>query len=327
MEILTGLPPYERASDADPRPVSVALGNFDGVHRGHQVVIGAAGAAAKDLDLAHGVVTFEPHPRQVFQPDAPPFRLTSPEQKLRRLARIGVERSYVLPFDPRLSSLSAEEFARDVLAEGIRARHVVVGRDFRFGKGRAGDVDALRGFGERFGFSVEVVEKRGEGGSTEAPFSSSAARAALREGRPEEAARILGAWHCIDGPVEKGDQRGRDLGYPTANQALAPELLHPAYGVYAVRVDVLDGPHRGAYDGVASLGLRPTFDKTVANFETYLFDFAGDLYGATVSVQLCAYLRPELKFDGLDPLIRQMDADSRDARARLAALPPMGGWS
>lgn len=321
MRILKGLPPFETdASEPADEPigVSVALGNFDGAHRGHRVVIDAAGRAAAARSLAHGVVTFEPHPRQVFQPDAPPFRLTTEAQKARKLAALGVERLFVLPFDTRLSSLGAEAFAEDVLARGVRARHVVVGRDFRFGKGREGDVAALAAFGERFGFTVEVVEKLGE---TEGEvFSSSAARAALQEGRPRDAARILGDWHRIDGPVERGDQRGRDLGYPTANQALPTEALHPAYGIYAVRVEVCDGPHQGRYDGVASLGLRPTFDKTVPNFETFIFDFSGDLYGAALSVSLCDYLRPEIRFDGIEPLIRQMDVDSAQAREILGSL-------
>ena len=317
MQILEGLPPFEGASTP---PVGVALGNFDGVHRGHRLVVEAAGRAAAQLGIAQGVVTFEPHPRELFQADAPPFRLTSPEQKARKLAQLGVQRLYVLPFEHRLSSLSPSAFAKEVLAEGLNTRHVVVGRDFRFGKGRTGDVAMLAELGRDCGFAVEVIDKVGSPELNGEPFSSSAARAALREGRPEEAARILGDWHKIDGIVLQGDQRGRVLGYPTANQALPDGVLHPAYGIYAVKVEVRDGPHRGRYDGVASMGLRPTFDKTVPNFETFLFDFSGDLYGAELSVALCAYLRPEVKFDGLEPLIAQMDQDASQARRILATL-------
>ena len=322
MEIVRGRPPYPSLASRAPaeRGTSFAIGNFDGVHRGHQTVIDAARRDAKRLDARLGAITFEPHPRQVFQPDLPPFRLTPEAAKARKLAALGVELLAVLPFDRDLASLTPEAFARDILAEGLAARSVAVGRDFRFGAKRAGDADTLTDLGAAYGFSVAVVDKVGDDDGGDAPFSSSAARDALIAGDPVEAARILGAWHRIDGVVERGDQRGRELGYPTANLAL-DGILAPAYGIYAVRVDVLEGPHAGSYDGVASLGVRPTFDKEVANFETFIFDFSGDIYDAPISVALVAYLRPEVKFDGIDVLIKQMDQDSLNAKAALAAGP------
>ncbi|MBX2855542.1 MAG: bifunctional riboflavin kinase/FAD synthetase [Rhodobacteraceae bacterium] len=316
MEIFRGLSP--EAPSAGP-PTAVAIGNFDGVHRGHRAVIDAARRAASAQGLRFSVMTFEPHPREVFQPDAPPFRLTPEALKARKMAGLGVEALFVLPFGPDLSSLSPEAFAETVLMRRIGARHVVVGADFRFGAKRAGDVSALRVLGERFGFTVEIVEKIGDPSGVAPELSSSAARTALQDGRPVDAARILGDWHRIEGVVELGDQRGRELGYPTANLPLNG-VLHPAYGVYAVKVDVLDGAHQGVYDAVASLGLRPTFEKTVANFESFLFDFSGDLYGAGLSVSLVAFLRPELKFNDIQALIDQMDQDSLDARKILAAV-------
>lgn len=323
MEIFRGGPPYPRRAALAPSGVALAIGNFDGVHRGHLTVIAAARRRAEALGARLGALTFEPHPRQVFKPDLAPFRLTPEPLKARKLAAAGVELLAVLPFDRALSSLSPAEFAERILVDGLGARSVAVGRDFRFGAKRAGDVGMLTALGAELGFSVDVVDQVGDDGEEAAPFSSTAARAALQAGDPVEAARILGDWHRIEGVVEQGDQRGRELGYPTANLAMdgvfMDGVLHPAYGVYAVRAELLDGPHQGVYDGVASLGLRPTFDKTIANFETFLFDFSGDLYGATLSVSLIAFLRPELKFDSIEALITQMDQDSQDARAALAA--------
>ena len=293
----------------DARGASAAIGNFDGVHRGHQHVLDLA---RTDAPLA--VVTFEPHPREVFAPDAPPFRLMSPETRAHRLEKLGVELLFELPF-PAIAPLSAEAFMADVLADGLGLGHVVTGADFRFGKGRAGDVAALRDGGARLGFAVTTAELLGE----EAPVSSTAIRAALTEGRPRDAAAMLGHWHRIDGPVLHGEKRGRDLGYPTAN--LSVDGLHlPRLGVYAVLFDVLDGPHRGAHRGVASLGVRPMFGENAPNLETHLFDFSGDLYGAPVSVALVDFLRPEMTFDGLPGLIAQMDRDSAQARDILDAL-------
>jgi riboflavin kinase/FMN adenylyltransferase len=303
-----GLPPEDRGA-------AVAIGNFDGVHLGHQSVLALARAAAAETGAPFGVVTFEPHPRAFFNPGGPPFRLMDAEARAHRLEKLGVERLYELPFDAELVALSPEAFARDVLAAGLGARHLVAGADFRFGKGRAGDVELLRALGPELGFGVTVAplvsDARGD-------FSSTAIRAALSEGRPEEAARMLGHWHRIEGRVLHGDKRGRDLGFPTANLALG-DLHRPRYGVYACLVDVADGPHAGRWLGAASLGERPTFGVNAPNLEVFLLDFAGDLYGAFLSVALVAFQRPELKFDGVPALVAQMQADVIEARARLAA--------
>lgn len=300
--------------EAALRGASAAMGNFDGVHTGHRAVIDAA----RRPDLPLGVVTFEPHPRQVFTPDAPPFRLMNAESRRNRLARLGVQVLYELPFSRDLASLSAEEFARRVLADGLGLRHVVVGADFRFGKGRAGTAEGLADLGAALGFDVTIQRLiGGETGGDGAAISSTAIRSALTEGRVAEATAMLGHRHRIDGEVLHGHKRGRDLGYPTAN--LAVEGLHlPRLGVYAVKVEVMTGPYQGLYDGVASLGVRPMFGQNAPNFEVHLFDFKGDLYGTHLSVALVEYLRPEAKFDGLPALIAQMDADSARARAILA---------
>ena len=314
MEILEGV---EFECDRS-RGVSVAIGNFDGVHRGHQAVVAAAGREAERLGARLAVLTFAPHPRRFFQPDGEPFQLTRRPLKTRRLAALGVDRLIVQPFNAAFAAISAETFAREILGERLGARHVVVGADFRFGSKRRGDAAMLAEIGAEIGaeagYDVTALEPVGAG----EVFSSSAIRRALRDADPVEAARILGDWHRIEGVVEQGDRRGRELGYPTANMSL-DGVLTPAYGIYAVFVEVLDGPHAGLHRGVASLGLRPTFNKTTPNFEAHLFDFEGDLYGATVSVGLAAYLRPEIKFDDLAALIAQMDADSAAARAALDA--------
>jgi riboflavin kinase/FMN adenylyltransferase len=300
----TGLPQAARGASA-------AIGNFDGVHLGHRTVI--------DRARPHGplaVVTFEPHPREHFAPDAAPFRLMNAGARAHRLEKLGVERLFELPFDERLAGMSPEGFAREVLADGLGLAHVVVGADFCFGKGRAGTATDLVALGQGLGFGVTVAGLVATGG---AEVSSTAIRAALTEGRPRDAAAMLGHWHRIEGPVLHGDKRGRTLGYPTANMGLSG--LHvPRHGIYAVLVDVLDGRHAGTVHGVASLGIRPMFELSQPTLEVHLFDFAGDLYGATLSVALVEWLRGEVRFDGLDALIAQMDADSARARALLAEV-------
>lgn len=302
--------------DAADRGASAAIGNFDGVHIGHRAVIDIARAEGAKTGAPLGVVTFEPHPREFFAPDAPPFRLMSAETKSHRLEKVGVDHLYQLPFDARLSGLTAEEFARDVIAGGLGLSHVVVGGDFRFGKGRQGTTDLLHDFGAKFGFGVTVaplVETDG------IEVSSTQIRTALAEGRPRDAAAMLGHWHRIDGPVRDGDKRGRLLGYPTANMSI--DGLHPPkFGVYAVKADILTGPHAGSYDGAASMGVRPMFGENRPNLETFLFDFAGDLYGEHLSIALVDYLRPEAKFDSLEALVAQMDADCAKAREILAGV-------
>lgn len=296
--------------DLDPaaRGASAAMGNFDGVHLGHRRVIDAA--------RAHGplaVVTFEPHPRQFFAPDAQPFRLMNAEARANRLAKLGVERLFALPFDAAMAGLSPEGFVEDVLHRGLGLAHVTVGADFCFGKGRQGTADDLRRLCAARGIGVTVLDLLAQGGTA---VSSTAIRAALAEGDPRRAAAMLGHWHRIEGPVIHGEKRGRALGFPTANMGL--EGLHlPRFGVYAVWVDVLTGPQAGTYRGAASLGVRPMFGENRPNLETYLLDFTGDLYGQHLSVALVEFLRPEMRFDGIPALIAQMQADCARARAVL----------
>ncbi|WP_120500449.1 bifunctional riboflavin kinase/FAD synthetase [Roseovarius sp. EL26] len=302
--------------EPEDRGASVAIGNFDGVHLGHQSVIDLARAAGSQIGAPLGIMTFEPHPRQFFAPESPPFRLMSAEARASRLEKLGVQRLYELNFSATLSALTPEEFARDVICEGLGLRHVVVGADFCFGKGRAGNAQDLIDFGKQLGFGVTIAEliegDRGE-------VSSTAIRNALSEGRPRDAASMLGHWHRIEGTIIGGEQRGRTLGYPTANMSI--EGLHPAkFGVYAVLVDVLDGPHKGLYHGAASIGTRPMFNGEMPNLETFLFDFSGDLYGSHMSVALVDYLRPEETFDGLEAFVTQMGNDCTRARSILDAL-------
>ena len=293
------------------RGASVAMGNFDGVHLGHQAVI--------DLARAHGplgIVTFEPHPRSHFLPDTPSFRLMSPEAKASRMEKLGVEQLYEVAFNSQLAGLSAPEFAEQVLVDALGISHVVVGADFQFGKGRQGNADTLRDLGDHLGFGVTTAELEHAQGQE---ISSSAIRAALTDGAPERASAMLGHYHRIEGVVEQGDQRGRDLGFPTANLSLAG-LHPPKFGVYATLVDVLTGPHAGRYQGAASIGVRPTFGHTIPNLEVFLLDFSGDLYGQTLSVALVAFQRPELKYEGIEPLIAQMHKDVEETRRRLSSL-------
>ncbi len=300
----------------EDRGASVAIGNFDGVHLGHRSVIDMARAAGEAIGAPLGVMTFEPHPREYFAPDAPPFRLMGREARAHRLEKLGVDKLYELNFNAAMSSLSPRDFAQGVIADGLGLKHVVIGADFCFGKGRAGTAQHLVAFGKEMGFGVTIARLlEGDSGAV----SSTAIRNALSEGKPRDAAAMLGHWHRIEGPVITGHQRGRELGYPTANMSI--EGLHPPrFGVYAVLVDVLEGPHEGSYQGAASMGVRPMFGVNTPNLETFIFDFKGDLYGVPLSVGLVEFLRPEAKFDGLEALITQMDSDCARARDILAAL-------
>jgi len=304
---------YVRPED---RGASAAIGNFDGVHLGHQAVIAIARDVAERLGAPLGVVTFEPHPREYFAPATPTFRLMNAEAKAHRLEKLGIGRLYELNFNKVLSGLSPRDFARDVLSTGLGLAHVVVGSDFCFGKGRTGTAADLERFGAEMGFGVTVTPLLETGG---VEVSSTRIRDALSAGRPRDAARMLGHLHRIEGEVVKGDQRGRELGYPTANMSIAG-LHPPKFGVYAVKADVLTGPHAGYYDAVASLGVRPMFGVNLPNLETFLFDFKGDLYGAHLSVALVEYLRPEMAFKSVDALISRMDVDSAEARRILADM-------
>lgn len=295
---------------ADSRGASVALGNFDGVHLGHQSVIDLARGTAP-----LGVVTFEPHPREYFRPGQP-FRLMNAEARANQLAALGVQHLYELPFDSGLASLSPQAFVTTVLAQGLGLSHVVVGADFRFGKGRIGTAADLQQLGNTAGFRTTLaplVQAQGTG------ISSTAIRTALTEGRPRDAASMLGHWHRIEGPVVHGEKRGRELGYPTANMGVGGLHL-PRMGVYAVLADVLTGPQKGRYMGAASLGVRPMFGINAPNLETYLLDFKGDLYDQHLSIAFVEYLRPEMKFDGLPALMTQMSADTARARSILAGM-------
>ncbi|MGR3484177.1 MAG: bifunctional riboflavin kinase/FAD synthetase [Paracoccaceae bacterium] len=289
---------------------SAAMGNFDGVHLGHRAVL--------DLAAARGslsVVTFEPHPRAHFAPASAPFRLMRPAQRARALREAGARVLFELPFTRALTRLAPDAFVADILHERLRLTAVTVGADFRFGRDRAGDVDALRDLCAGHGIAVQVADLLTAAGTE---ISSTAIRRALAEARPRDAAAMLGRPHAIEGAVEHGEKRGRTLGYPTANVGL-DGLHRPAFGVYAVRAQVRGGPHAGRYDGAASLGVRPQYGGEVPNLETFLFDFSGDLYGATLSVELIEFLRPEATFPSLDAFLAQMAEDCARARAILDA--------
>ncbi len=297
--------------DAQARGAAVAMGNFDGIHLGHQKVIDIARSKGP-----LGLVTFEPHPRQVFQPDAAPFRLMNSEARANRLAKLGVETLFELPFNKLLAGMDPDTFAAKILADALGVAHVVVGADFRFGKNRAGHAEDLMRLGAAHGFDVTIADLVMDGARE---VSSTAIRTALAEGNPRAAAAMLGHLHRIEGEVIHGEKRGRELGYPTANMSVSGLHL-PKFGVYAVKVDVLTGPHEGSYHGAASLGVRPQFGGDVPNLETFFFDFKGDLYGHHLSVALVEYLRPEMKFDGLPGLLDQMAADCTRARDILSAV-------
>jgi riboflavin kinase/FMN adenylyltransferase len=300
--------------DPSDRGAAAAVGNFDGVHLGHLSVIDQTREIAQSIKTSLGIMTFEPHPRSYFAPDAAPFRLMNATAKANRLEKLGVEKLYEVPFNATLAALTPQEFAQEVIVTRLGLKHIVVGADFCFGKGRAGTAQDLQNFGDELGFGVTVAPLLS---LDTAQVSSTAIRQALTEGRPMDAAHMLGHWHRIDGTVIRGDQRGRDLGYPTANMSIA-DLHLPKFGVYAVKVTVRDGPHAGNYNGAASIGVRPMFGENTPNCETFLFDFSGDLYGTEISVALVSYLRPELTFDSLDGLITQMDSDCTQAREILA---------
>jgi riboflavin kinase/FMN adenylyltransferase len=292
---------------------AVALGNFDGVHRGHRALLQGAGEQARVLGAPLVAFTFEPHPRRFFVPDTGPFRLTLPPAKLRLLAEQGVQAVLAQRFDAAFAALSADAFIDDVLLEGLGARHVVCGYDFTFGARRGGNVEMLRQQGKAKGFGVTVLDPVMHEGEI---YSSTRIREALRAGWASEAAELLGHPWEIEGAVELGDQRGRTIGFPTANVALG-EHLRPRFGVYAVRA-LVEGENGAEWrDAVANLGRRPTFGKLKENFEVHLFDFAGDLYGKTLRVALVDFIRPEMKFGGLDQLKAQIAADGQAARTIL----------
>ena len=289
----------------------VAIGNFDGVHRGHRHVMAEARAMARRLGRPAAVLTFDPHPRAFFRPDLPQFELTPPEVQARLIADLGLDGLIVLSFDAALAGLPAEAFIDDILMRRLNISGAVVGWDFHFGKGRGGTPDGLAAAGAARGFPVRVLDALTAGA---APISSTRIRQALTAGDLDTANGLLGYEWFVRGPVIHGEKRGRDLGYPTANMALDPGcgLRH---GVYAVRAHA-DGV---THPAVASFGRRPMFDNGAPLLETHIFDFRGDLYGTVIDIAFVAFLREEMTFDGLDALIAQMNRDSAAARAILAA--------
>jgi len=290
----------------------VALGNFDGFHKGHQAVVGRAVSRAHAEGRPALVATFDPHPVRHFKPDLPPFRLTTLDQRERLFGEAGADAMLVFHFGAELASVTAPDFVTDYLVSRVGAAGVVTGEDFTFGKGRGGDVEVLKILGRANRISVDAVAPVAEDGE---PVSSSRIREALEAGDCETAARLLTRPFAIEAVVEHGDERGRELGYPTANLPLGP-YLRPRFGVYAVRGRI-QGDHM--LDGVANLGTRPMFDPPRELLEPFFFDFDGDLYGQTVEVELLSFIRDEAMFDSIEDLKAQIASDAAVARTRLAA--------
>jgi len=289
----------------------VALGNFDGFHLGHQAVVGRAVSRAFHERRPVIVATFDPHPVKFFKPDVPPFRLTTLDQRQTLFAHAGADAMLVFEFGAQLASMDAEEFVAEVLAKQIGAAGVITGDDFSFGKGRRGDVTLLAKLGPEHGVAAEAVAQVTLDGER---ISSGRIREALVDGDTGTATHMLSRDYAIEGVVQRGDQRGRELGYPTANLELG-DYQRPKYGIYAVRVTLDDGSE---HPGVASLGVRPTFEPAQELLEAHLFGFEGDLYGRKVEVALHAYIREEKRFDGIEPLIAHMREDEARARHLLA---------
>ena len=300
---------YRNIPDA-ARGLAIALGNFDGIHAGHKAVIDAARASGKSL----GIATFEPPPRALFRPEDPPFRIFTPERRNAALLKVGAQAVFELPFNTDMAGMTDEAFARDVIAEGLGAAHVAVGFDFRFGRGRMGDAARLSSLGRAFGFGVTIVEKVE---AFDDKASSTAMRQALRAGEPEKVHALLGHAWTVDGIVEHGEKRGRELGFPTANMTLPIGLIHPRHGIYAVRARI-EGEDVWR-DGVANFGRTPTTGLRDPLFETMIFDWDGDIYGQKLEVAVIAFLRPEAKFDSLDEMIVQMHKDVEQARDVLTS--------
>ena len=294
----------------------VALGNFDGFHRGHQAVVGAAIASGRASGRPVLVASFDPHPVRYFHPDAPPFRLTSLDQRAELFAQAGADAMLVFDFNAILANVSPAEFVTDWLIGRAGATHVVTGQDFTFGKGRAGNVAVLEQLGATHGLTAEAIAPVSDANG---PISSSRIREALVAGDPEEATRLLTRPYRIQGNVQHGDKLGRTIGFPTANIAM-DRYLRPKYGIYAVRGLLPDGR---VLDGAANLGIRPTFDPPKELLEAHFFDFAESLYDQCIEVEMIAYIRPEAKFDGIDALTAQMALDCAEAKHMLAANRPV----
>ena len=304
-----------QSTPADAQGAVVAIGNFDGVHLGHRAVVEEGARIARTLGAPLAVLTFEPHPRQVLSPPGEPFRLTPFRLKARHLAALGVEILFVVRFDRAFAAREPASFVADVVAAGIGARHVVVGHDFAFGRGRAGTVALLTEVGAASGVGVTTIEAAGTG--TEV-YSASQARRLLAAGEVAALPPLLGRFWEIEGRVIAGDRRGRTIGFPTANLRCAG-ILHPARGVYALWARPDDGGHW--LPAVANLGRRPTFDKTEDLLEVHIFDYAGNLYGRRLRAAFAERVRPERRFDGIDALKAQIASDCEAARAILAGTP------
>jgi len=289
----------------------VTIGVFDGVHRGHQQIIGHAVRRARDAGLNSVVVTFDPHPAEVVHPGSHPAMLTTPRRKAELIEEVGADALCVLPFTPAFSRHSAEEFVHDVLVEHLHAAAVVVGKNFRFGHRAAGDTALLTALGHRFGFTVEDSPLLADGDTT---FSSTYVRACVDAGDVVSAARALGREHRIEGVVVRGDQRGRELGFPTANLETHQYAAVPADGIYAGWL--VCGKER--LPAAVSIGTNPTFSGRERRVEAYVLDFDGDLYGEHVGLDFVARLRPTLSFDSVEALVAQIDADVADTRHLLA---------
>ena len=315
MQLIEGLNPVPEHC----RGAVIAIGNFDGVHRGHQTLLARTEAEAARHGKPWGAVTFEPHPRSYFRPDEPVFRLTPKALKARLIAALGASFTAVLPFDAGLAELSAEDFVRRHLVERLGVSHVVMGYDFHFGKGRKGSPATMAELGKKLGFGVTIVEQVTDEGDQHSPFSSSSIRQALRHGHVTAAARELGYRWTVLGEVVKGDQRGRTIGFPTLNIVLE-KGADPFRGIYAVRVR--DASEKGAvhWAGAGYFGDRPTFDTGRTFLEVYLIGFSGDLYGREVFVEFIDLIRPDKRFSSVDELVQQMTADCATAIAKLEAV-------
>jgi riboflavin kinase/FMN adenylyltransferase len=289
----------------------IAFGNFDGVHLGHQAVIREAAEAAYKLGAPLGVVTLEPHPQRLFQPDSPPSRLMNLHQLARAVSELGAERLYLLPFGHQMANLSDRAFVEDILVGGLGVRHVAVGFDVTFGNERSGDPDSMKRCGEAFGFSVSVTEE--VDGPDGLKISSTAIREGLRAGDPVRAAKLLGRPFAIEGVVQKGRQLGRKLGIPTANVELG-EYVVPKLGVYATRTRLKDGRN---LPGVTNIGVNPTTGVVEPRLEVWLFDFDEDIYGETIETALIAFIRPEEKFASVEAMLAVIADDAATAREIL----------
>lgn len=324
MQIIKKINDLAKAS----RGAVVALGNFDGIHRGHQAVIAEACRLAQERGVPSGVMTFEPHPRRFFRPVDRLFELTPAPAKSRQLASFGVDMLYLLQFDAGLAGMPAEEFVTEILVNGAGASHVVAGYDFVFGQGRQGNLALLQEMGAANGFGVTIVPAiQGDG---DIPYSSTAIRAHLREGRPRDATPLLGRCWEIEGEVLTGNQRGRQIGFPTANVDPGDYVM-PALGVYAVWAGIVDGDDTAWHRAIVNVGRRPTFEGEGITVEVHIFDFDQDIYGRMVRVAFVDFIRPEIKFDGIDAIRAQIEKDCVEARGMLEAsttdelgLPPFG---